>query len=52
MESIDMETMETTEERQEVEKDVNQADKGYKALVRFNDRVGQIFGPDLRGYDN
>jgi len=46
--------METTGKKQEVKEEnvVNEGDEGYKNLARFNDYVGQIFGPDLRGNNN
>ena len=48
-----METMESTKEKQEVEtENTNEANEGYRNLVDFNNCVGQIFGPDLRGYSN
>jgi len=48
-----METMESAEERKEVEgKKVSNTDEGYRALADYNKRMGQLFGPDLRGNSN
>jgi len=48
-----MEKMETTEERQKIERgNVDQKDSGYKALAELTDYAGGVFGPDLRGNNN